>query len=853
MGGGAHRDTTGRLDGLRFLADRAGWRIWRAASWTFRSRWRMLVGAWLTGFFWIGQATAALADDGLINGPDLGTAGGQTVFEQYGPDRFALYLQLSDSNHGAPYVSESMWNILRAIESALMYLIGALARGAITSMQWMLNLHLYSDNSAQLDATVRALAAQVFWPLFGATMAIGALSAYGRMKREGGGSLFTDASWLVAASIFAGAFALAPSSVMGQLDDARTAIADAAMTGYAANGTQGPSAAGFPTQSLPRDQAGASRQLADAMWNVYVVTPWCYVNFNSMLICKDVGHDYIAGDARWNAMVDWMDGKNGGNSNDKNGAYCPPELNAHCDWIRGQSFGRLGAILFVVLVTIPLVAMLLVLVLYGIMAIVGFLLLILIGVFFVLGWMIPGRPRQMGVRWFEEVLGALIHSIIITAVLGSVMVLDSILNAKIPTYGFFMVGLLNLATFIVGFRMRGRLENITGLGAGGSASPFSGYMAMRALGGIGKGAFKMTRGTIKAGASATPILAGAAMGMGRTGGQLVAAGVHGADSAHQLLRSLPNNLLRSHPAPSGGGGLATPYRRPGSATAATGPGRRKITASPRPGHGSSGGTEPLQLPPGQQSTRGRDLALEPARTSVEPGPDGIRRFVGPGTMTPPRMFTPSTIGPRAAANARMNISHGTPSAVPARPTAEQQVASPQPTARSYQPSPRSTPSGSGPGRADLASPPTRPAADDRTTPVAPFDFYRRALHTPRQLPRGELPRPTAPTTPQRPRPVPRPPRQLPTGALPKPGTPRPSNGVSEPSTPAPSTPPTPPLRRRNPGRVNGASRPDRPPVPLSAPASTVAAPTERRSTPGRVNGADRSTQPRTPPTDQGKP
>ena len=107
----------------------------------------MLVGAWLTGFFWIGQATAALADDGLINGPDLGTAGGQTVFEQYGPDRFALYLQLSNSNHGAPYVSEAMWNILRSIESALMYLIGALARGAITSMQWMLNLHLYSDNS----------------------------------------------------------------------------------------------------------------------------------------------------------------------------------------------------------------------------------------------------------------------------------------------------------------------------------------------------------------------------------------------------------------------------------------------------------------------------------------------------------------------------------------------------------------------------------------------------------------------------------------------------------------------------------------------------------------------------------
>ena len=734
---GAHRAAVGRLEAAGLLAGRGSWRLWRAVSFPFRSKWRMLVGAWLAGFFWIGQATSAIADDGLMIGPDLGAAGGQTVFEQYGPEKFSLYLQLSDSNHGAPYVTESMWNILRAIESALMYLIGALARGAITTMQWMLNLHLYADNSPQIDAAVQALAAEVFWPLFGATMAIGALSAYGRMKREGGGSLFQDASWLVAASVFAGAFALAPSKVMADLDDFRTAIAAAAMTGYAQHSTQGPSAAGFPTPNLPHDQAGATRQLADAMWNVYVVTPWCYVNYNSMTICKDVGHDYITGDARWNGMVDWMDGKNGGNSDDKDGAYCPPELNSQCDWIRGQSFGRLGGTLFAAMVTLPLVIMLLVLVLFGIMAIVGVLLLILVGVLFVLGWMIPGRLRQVGVRWFEEVLGATIQSIIITAVFGSVMVLDAILNAQIPHYGFFMVGMLNLATFIVGFRMRGRLENITGMGAGGSASPLSGYMAMRAMGGIGKGAARLTRGGIGAAVTATPILAGAAMGMGRFGGQLAAAGLHGAGSAARTLRTLPNNLLRMDPR-SRSGGIATPYRPPGAATAATGPGRKPITASPRLSGGADrGAPDPLELPPGPQTTRGRTLALEPARTLVQPGPDGTRRFVGPGTMTPPRVFSPSTIGPRAAANARMNISDGTPSAVPTRPTAERQGASPQPTARPYQPSPRSTPSRSGPGRAGLASPPTRPAAVDRTTPVAPVDFYRRALHTPRQLPRGQ--------------------------------------------------------------------------------------------------------------------
>ena len=137
-----------------------------------------------------------------------------------------------------------------------MYLAAALARGAITAMQWMLNLNLYADNAATLDTAVRSVAAQVFWPLFAATMAIGAFSAYARMKREGGGSLFNDAAWLVAASILAGAFAIQPSSVMGELDDARTALAGAAMKGYASYGAGRGVRRRFPGGALPDDQAG---------------------------------------------------------------------------------------------------------------------------------------------------------------------------------------------------------------------------------------------------------------------------------------------------------------------------------------------------------------------------------------------------------------------------------------------------------------------------------------------------------------------------------------------------------------------------------------------------------------------
>ena len=640
---------------LRFLS-----RLWRTFTWPLRSSWRLLCLAWFAGFFWIGQASLAMADDGPVVGPNLGTAGGQTVFEQYGPQKFSLYLQLSDSNHGAPYVSETMWQILRSIESALTYMVFLLARGAITSMEWLLNLHIYSDKSAEIDSAVRAVAAQVFWPLFGATLAIGAFSAYARMKREGGGSLFNDASWLIAASIFAVAFVSGPSTVMGQLDDLRTDLASAAMTGYSSYAPAGVSAAGFPTSNLPTDQAGSTRKLADAMWNVYVVAPWCYVNFNSTSECSDLGKDYIQGDARWQHEVDWMCGSGiecndvGGNSDDTKPPYCPKELNADCDWIRGQSFGRLGAALFVTIVDIPLVAMLLVLVMYGIMAILGFIMLLLLGVFFVLGWMIPGRLRQMGVRWFEEVLGSLLQSVIITAVIGSVMVIDAVLNLAIPTYGFFMVGLLNLATFIVGFRLRGKLENITGIGSG-TTSPFSNYMAMRAVGSIGKGAMRLGAGAAAGGFKAAPILAGAGMGMGRAGGQLAGAtyrgGAAGIRAAGRKVQSTNNTLLygANLRRPAGRSGVAPPQYRSGS----TGPGRPMIEPARRTDVGDAGGggnTSAGELPVGASADAGRTRALPAAPSSglgVQYNGAGDRRFVDATPGSPRRTFLAGTDGTTA--------------------------------------------------------------------------------------------------------------------------------------------------------------------------------------------------------------
>ena len=216
-----------------------------------------------------------------------------------------------------------------------------------------------------------------------------------------------------------------------------------------------------------------------------------------------------------------------------------------------------------------------------------------------------------------------------------------------------MVGLLNLATFIVGFRMRGRLENIAGIGAGGTSSPFSGYMAMRALGGIGRTANRATRGAIGGALTATPILAGATAGAARLGGMSAAAGARGIGNAAPRPEDPAEQPPDHRRRPAGGGGIATPYRPP-RRTGGTGPGRKALTATPA-ATASGRRCRPRRAP-----QRGQTRALEAAGTGRQTVGDGSRSFVAPDpTPTPRRTFAPTT-PPRATRPAAPRRPPGSP-------------------------------------------------------------------------------------------------------------------------------------------------------------------------------------------------
>lgn len=653
---------------LVHLAERLVIRLIVMVAWPFRTPSRMLWLAWMVGFFAVGQAQSAVADD-LIVSPNPPDGAQPTPYEAVSLASYSLPVFLSDSHHGAPYVQETMWNMVNAVGNVLLYLTFSLIRGAIACMQWMLQLNIYQENKVAIDNAVLGLANQIFWPLFGATLAIAGVAMYARMKREGGGSIFNDAVWCIAASVLAVTFAgipgsenhytaqqqqqcqvsgvcpnvsaLGPSTVMSDLDDLRRLIGVGAIKGFASSSDASKSAAGFPavqygtgsgTDPTQLDLSGvnAVRKLADSMWNVYAVTPWCYAMFNSVTACgydsgtgTGEGAHYLLRDATWTERTRYFD-RNQADGDHGDQATCPAEWaesgtgetsHAQCDWIRGQSFGRLGMVVLVTFVSIPMALLLLALVLYGVMAIVGFILLLLVGLLFLLGWMIPGRMRQIGVRWFETVLASLLQSVIITTVLGAVMVLGGILNKGIPTYGYFMVVLLHFAVFIAAFKMRGHFENITQMSSPTSTSPVSQYMAMKTLSALGR----------------------AGRSVRRTPGQVVGAGKGASryvrDSLHKDSGLAP---LRSH---------TPPFKANTGNRLPTTPMAGSVRPGGRRGGGSGGGTGPgsgsrdsASTGP-SRSTGGKPLSLEKKKSQAARDASSAAQLAAPGgrtSATPPR-------------------------------------------------------------------------------------------------------------------------------------------------------------------------------------------------------------------------
>ena len=538
------------------FAGRLAGRAWRAVTWPFRSLWRVLVLGWLVGFAVVGAAGSAVADTGLIGGPDLSGGAALTVFEQAPWAGYGLPVFVPPAY---AWPEQALWAAVNFLCLLLQTISAMFVRGALAGMQWMLNLTLYRDNSGEIDSATQGVASSVFWPLIGCTVAVAGFTMYARAKRDGGGAILGEAVKVAVLAVLAIAFVVHPSNVVGPLDDARTAGADAIMTGYSSGHlATGGAVAGFPPVTVPPGPNSASRTLADSMWSTFVLTPWCYAALGGEDLCRQWGQDIITKSDRWKGVAAGIMVADAFNEvqQDSKPDVCVQTFADACDTVRGVTMNRLAASLVGALVAIPLALMIIILTVFGLLAALGVLFLALMAPLFVVGWMIPGIPRTIGLKWFQALLACMIQSALIAALFGVVMVLGGILQAMIPTYGFWMVGLLNLVVMIMALRVRSMFETMIGMAHPAAAGLMSSYVAMKALGAVGR----MGKRVGHAGAGAVGLAgrgAVAAGGIGASG--FMNAGGRGLPSVTpSRIRNL--DLRRHFPAPAAPGGIAPPYR-----------------------------------------------------------------------------------------------------------------------------------------------------------------------------------------------------------------------------------------------------------------------------------------------------
>ena len=113
--------------------------------------------------------------------------------------------------------------------------------------------------------------------------------------------------------------------------------------------------------------------------------------------------------------------------------------------------------------------------------------------------MIPGQtPRRSGCRWFEALIGSLLQSVLVTVLVGAVMVLSAMMSLLIPTYGLFMVGMLNCAMFLMAFKIRAMFDTSPGLSSPTGNGIVSSYVAMKMMGAASRGGKAFVKGGAKA-------------------------------------------------------------------------------------------------------------------------------------------------------------------------------------------------------------------------------------------------------------------------------------------------------------------------------------------------------------------
>lgn len=400
----------------------------------------------------------------LVPTPDLTHGDTRTLFEQYSPMAYALDFERS--------ITDPLSSVFNGYAQLVMMYIVAITRGAISVGWWLFSFTDIKPLTDATSATIGATSTQMVGWLLPSALAFGAVAAY--TQRKASGSALGQMVWVFVAGVLSISFALAPAMWLRGVDGARQLGADAVMS--ASSDAMGPTMQSPLAWPEPGFTGSARdtllRKSADSSWRGFAVTPWCIAEFGSIAACQRYGKGMLdAGtdnDARKSYIDDVISPAEGGGDS--------PTVK----WTKGENpFGRIGVLTLAAIAATLFAFLNIALAFTALMAFVGCLLLLVVGVFFACLWIVPGRPRQWGLNWFEALLGLVLQSFLAMLVFGTALTLVTAVFSLTGSLGWLPVSGLAIAVLIAGFRLRRLLDNLTTMMRPGAGSIMLGGLARR--------------------------------------------------------------------------------------------------------------------------------------------------------------------------------------------------------------------------------------------------------------------------------------------------------------------------------------------------------------------------------------
>ncbi|MFE0746539.1 hypothetical protein ACFWCN_35350 [Streptomyces goshikiensis] len=406
---------------------------------------------------------------GLLPAPPVPRGGG-TMYETY-PDLLTWTL---DKDFGK-------WDFLdpalHMIADVLMILLVTIGAAVSTLAGWCFAMTDLPEIQGPLTQAISGSAGAVMVGLFPSALAAGGLVAFLRSQR-GDGNGISELAWVLVSAVAAASLLTSPQTWVSGVDEGRMLGTEVAMSateaGIGAGGgiARMPFALAHPTSYTGDAADRVSRRASDTVWRVYIGLPWCLAEFGSVQLCEKHGRavlDYGTDkEARKTYLQEHVDKDVGAESKSWREGHRPLE--------------RAGVLVVAVPVALLFGVLLIVLLFGSIAAMMTCLFLLVVGPIFACLWVIPGRPRQWGVRWVDALVGTVMQSAITTMAAGGVMIIQLVTALAMPTYGWLGCSALSIAGAVSAFKYRAILTGIVGGGAaagGSGAGALLGVLATR--------------------------------------------------------------------------------------------------------------------------------------------------------------------------------------------------------------------------------------------------------------------------------------------------------------------------------------------------------------------------------------